>query len=201
MSLAYHAPRIALLAASLTLAARSRPHPPLRPIAASLLTLAALDMARLASPPRWLDVALCAAWWPCLALAAAGPLVGRWRPLAAAAAGAWAISAARLLAPPWPIVPAEWAGLWALSAAAQVGAVAWWARRAWRRREAPSEGQVVALVVVAGSLADAAGPWAWGAAWAVARWEVGRWQSVVTWMGVVGVAGWGWLRGREKKQR
>ena len=200
MTLARLAELAALLAAALATAARSR-LPPLRPLAACLALLAAVDAARLASPPRCLDVALCATWWPCLTLAAAGPLVGHWRALAAAAAGAWAVSTARLLAPPWPIAPTEWAALWALSAAAQVGAVAWWARRAWRRREAPSEGQVVALVVVAGSLADAAGPWAWGAAWAVARWEVGRWQSVVTWMGVVGVAGWGWLRGREKKQR
>ena len=34
-------------------------------------TLAALDLARAAEPPRWLDVALVAAWWPCMALAVA----------------------------------------------------------------------------------------------------------------------------------
>ena len=88
MSLAYHAPRVALAAALLTVTLRARSAPPLRPLAAVLLALALFDTARLAGPPRWLDVALCAAWWPCLALAAAGPLVGRWRPLAAAAAGA-----------------------------------------------------------------------------------------------------------------
>ncbi len=117
-----------------------------------------------------------------------------WRPLAAAAAGWWAIEAARLLAPPGPIPPSEWAALWAVATACQLGAVAAWARRAWRRRERPGEGQAIALIVAAGSVADAVGPWAWGAAWAVERWEVGRWQSAATWACVVGVCGWHWRR-------
>ncbi len=71
MSLAYHAPRVALLAAALALAARSRRSAPLRPLAACLALLAAVDLARLAALPRWLDVALCAAWWPVMALAVA----------------------------------------------------------------------------------------------------------------------------------
>lgn len=113
-----------------------------------------------------------------------------WRPLALAAAGWWTIEVTRLLAPPGPIAAAEWAALYAVATAVQLGAVAVWARHAWARREAPGEGQAAALVIAAGSLADAAGPWAWGAAWAVARWEVGRWQSVVTWALVVGVTLW-----------
>ncbi len=71
MTLARAVSLAALLAAALATAARSRSHPPLRPLAACLTLLAALDLARLAAPPRCLDVALCAAWWPALALAVA----------------------------------------------------------------------------------------------------------------------------------
>ena len=71
MSIAEHAPRIALAAAALTLVARSLSRPPLRPLAASLAALTALDLARAAGPGRSADVALCAAWWPILTLAVA----------------------------------------------------------------------------------------------------------------------------------
>ena len=66
-----HPARVALCAAALTLAARSLRLPSLRPLAATVALLAALDLARLAALPRWADCALFAAWWPCLALAVA----------------------------------------------------------------------------------------------------------------------------------
>ena len=201
MSLAYHAPRVALAAALLTVTLRARSAPPLRPLAAVLLALALFDAARLASPPRCLDVALFAAWWPALALAVAGPLTGRWRALTVGAAAWWALATARALPLHGAALAAEWWALWALSTAAQVGAVAAWARRAWRRREAPTLPARAALVIAAGSLADAVGPWAAGAGGAVARWEVGRWQGAATWVGVGAVVGWGWWReGRGEKK-
>jgi len=122
-----------------------------------------------------------------------------WRSLSAAAAGWWAIELARLLLPPAPIAPSEWWALWAVATGAQIVAVAAWTRGAWLARRWPGEGEAVALLIAAGSVADGAGPWAWGPAWASARWEVGRWQSAATWAGVCGVAAWHWRT--EKKQR
>ncbi len=184
----------ALYCAALATAARSARLPPLRPLAASLAALLALDVAMLATLPRGLYVAAFAGWYVVGALAVAGPLWGHWSALAAGGAGWWAIEVARLLAPPGPIPPSEWAALWAVATACQIAAVAAWARRAWRRREAPGEGQAIALIVAAGSMADAVGPWAWGPGGAWERWEVGRWQSAATWACVVGVCGWRWRR-------
>lgn len=189
----------ALLAAVAALAARARSRPPLRPLAACLAALAALDLARLAAPSRSLDVALCAAWWPILTLAVVAPLARCWGPIAATAAGWWALTCTRLLAPPalaGPALAAEWWALWALATAAQCGAASVWCWAAVRARRWPGEGEAVALVLVAGSVADAAGPWLWGPGGAMARWEVGRWQSACTWAAVVGVAAWGWRRER-----
>lgn len=186
----------ALFAATLTLAARSLRLPPLRPLAAAVAALAALDVALLAPLPRGLYVAAFAGWYVVGALAVAGPLVGRWGPLAMGAAAWWAVEVVRLLAPPWPIMPAEWAGLWAVATAGQGVAVAAWAVRAWRSRRAPTLPQQVALLLAAGALADAVGPWAAGAVGAAGRWEVGRWQGAATWVGVVGVVGWRWGRAR-----
>lgn len=185
-----HPARVALCAAALALAARSRRLLPLRPLAATVATLAALDLARLAALPRWADVTLFAAWWPCLALAVAGPLLGRWGALAAGAAGWWAVEVARTTGLAGPALAAEWWALWAVATAAQLAAVAAWAVRAWRRGERPSLPQQAALLLAAGALADAVGPWAAGALGAAGRWEVGRWQSAATWAGVCGVALW-----------
>lgn len=187
MSLAYHAPRLALAAALLVVTLRARRSPPLRPLAACLLALALLDVARLASPPRCLDVALYAAWWPALALAVAGPLTGRWRALTVGAAAWWALATARALPLHGAALAAEWWALWALSTAAQVGAVAAWA---WRARRRPGEAEAMALLLAAGSVADAAGPWLYGASGAAGRWEIARWQSAGTWALVVGVTLW-----------
>ena len=199
MSTGHWAEQIAIVLAALAIAARARSQPPLRPLAACLAALAALDLARLAAPPRSLDVALCAAWWPILTLAAVAPLARCWGPLAATAAGWWAITCTRLLAPPaldGPALAAEWWALWALATAAQCGGAAVWCWAAVRARRWPGEGEAVALVLCAGSVADAAGPWLWGPAGAVARWEVGRWQSACTWAAVCGVAIWHWRRER-----
>ena len=188
MSLAYHAPRVALAAALLVVTLRaSRSAPPLRPLAACLAALALFDAARLASPPRCLDVALFAAWWPALALAVAGPLTGRWRALTVGAAAWWALATARALPLHGAALAAEWWALWALSTAAQVGAVAAWA---WRARRRPGEAEAMALLLAAGSVADAAGPWLYGASGAAGRWEIGRWQSAVTWGAVAACALW-----------
>lgn len=205
MTLSRIAEGAALLLAAALLASRSLPRPPLRPLAACLCTLAALDLARAAGPPRWADVAIVAAWWPCMALAVA---VALWpahaRLLAAAALGWWLVELARVLGCRMAGAPlaAEWWALWAVGTAAQGVAVAVWARGAWRARRRPGEGAAVALVLAAGSAADGAGPWLEGASRAAARWEVGRWQSAATWGCVVGVCAWHWAREqREKKQR
>ena len=54
--------------AALVLASRSRKRLPLRPLAACLCLVAILDIARICSPPRSLDVALYAAWYCAQAL-------------------------------------------------------------------------------------------------------------------------------------
>ena len=69
MTLARGLELAALCFAALVLASRSRKRPPLRPLAACLGLVAALDATRLCSPPRALDVALYAAWYCAQALA------------------------------------------------------------------------------------------------------------------------------------
>lgn len=187
VSLAYHAPRFALAAALLAVTLRARRVVALRPLAACLLALALLDGARALGPPRCLDVALFAAWWPAMALAVAGPLSGAWGPLATGAAAWWALAVARALPLHGAALAAEWWALWALSAAEQVASVAAWA---WRARRRPGEAEAVALLLTAGSVADGAGPWFYGAGEAAARWEIGRWQSAVTWGAVAACALW-----------
>lgn len=195
MTPAWWAEVCSLCLTALVTAARSARRPPLRPIAAALSLLAALDVAMLAPLARWAYVAAFAGWYAVLGALVAGALVGPWSAATTAAAGAWLVATARLLAPPsGPIPPSEWAALWALSTAVQVGAAAWWGWGAWRGRRRPSEGQAVALVVMGGSVMDGVGPWVAGGGEAVARWELGRWQSAVTWGCVVGVGvAWGWM--------
>lgn len=197
MTPAWWAEQCSLCAATAAVTLRAHRLPTLRLLAACLCTLAALDLARLASPPRWADVALCAAWWPVLTLAVVASLARCWLPAALAATGWWAIEVARILAPPalsGPALAAEWWALYALATAAQCGAALVWCWAAVRARRWPGEGESVALVLVAGSVADAAGPWLWGPGGAVARWEVGRWQSTATWLCVCGVSAWRWWR-------
>jgi len=203
MTPAWYAEQLALLLAVLVTAARSARRPPLRPLAAALAVLAALDVAMLAPLARWAYVAAFAGWYVALSALVSGALVGPWRPAALAATGAYLIALARLLAPPsGPIPPSEWAALWALSTAVQVGAAAWWSCGAWRGRRRPSEGQAVALVVTAGSIADGVGPWVAGGAGAAERWELGRWQSAATWGCVVGVGvAWGWRERRRAEKK
>jgi hypothetical protein len=197
MTTAWYAEQLALLLAVLVTAARSARRPPLRPLAAALAVLAALDVAMLAPLARWAYVAAFAGWYAALGALVAGALVGPWSAATTAATGAWLLAAARLLAPPsGPIPPSEWAALWALSTAVQCGAAVWWGWGAWRGRRRPSEGQAVALVVMGGSVMDGVGPWVAGGAGAAARWEVGRWQSAVTWGAVAGASGWRWARER-----
>lgn len=202
MTLAEHAPRIALGVTVLVLAARAWRRPVLWPLAAALALVLDLDIARALAPPRWLDVALYAAWYVAQALAVAVGLGCRWRPLAAAALGWWAVELARVLAPPalsGPALAAEWWALWACATACQLAAVACWLPGAVRRGGWPSEPAMGALLIAAGAVADGVGPWLAGAVGASERWEVGRWQSVGTWACVAGASGWrAW---REKKQR
>lgn len=197
MTLAEHAPRLALGVTVLVLTTRAWRRPALWPLTASLALVLDLDSARALGPPRWLDVALYAAWYCALALAVGvGLAPSQARPLALAALAWWAVEVWRVLGPPGlsgPALDAEWWALWAVGVACQGAAVA-----AWLRRGAPrGEGATAALVIAAGSVADWVGPWLAGAGGAGERWEVGRWQSVGTWCCVVGASGWRW--GRERR--
>ena len=121
------------------------------------------------------------------------------RPLALAALGWWAVELARVLAPPGLVgvaLAAEWWALYAVATALQAAAVAAWLPGAARRRGWPGEAETAALLIAAGAVADAAGPWLWGPGGASARWEVGRWQSAVTWGAVAGASAWRWARER-----
>ena len=125
----------------------------------------------------------------------------RWRPLAAAALAWWLVELARVLAPPalaGPALAAEWWALWACATACQLAAVARWLPGAVRRRGWPSEPAMGALLIAAGAVADAVGPWLAGAGGASERWEVGRWQSVGTWACVVGASVWRAWRERRR---
>jgi hypothetical protein len=188
--LAHELPRIALALACAVTAWRARRVPDLRPVALSLLALLALDVGRALSPPRPLDRALYLGWYAVEAAAVAGALWGRWGVCAAVAAGWWGHEVARL---GWGTVgPWEWQAVWMVATACQCGAAARWARRAGRARRPPTEPETIALVVAAGSIADGVGPWVAGGGEAVARWELGRWQSAATWGCVVGVGvAWG----------
>ncbi len=191
----------ALCCAAAVLALRSRRLPALRPLAVSVSVLAALDLALLAPLPRWAAVAAWAAWYVGQWAAVMAGLGAPCEAVAAGAAGWWAVEVARIYVPPalgGDALLAEWATLYAVATACQAVAVAAWAVRAWRRGERPGPAQRAAFLLAAGALADWAGPWAAGAVGAAGRWEVGRWQSAATWMGVVGVVGW---QGRSKAKR
>ena len=197
-ALVEQADRVALALAVAVLCARSWRRPALRPLALCLCAVLDLDCARDGAPP-WLDVALYAAWYVAQALAVAVALLARPRPLTAAALAWWLVELARVLAPPalaGAALAAEWWALWAVATALQAGAVAAWLPGAVRRRGWPSEPATAALLVTAGAVADAVGPWAWGPGGAAARWEVGRWQSAVTWGAVAGASAWRWVRER-----
>lgn len=199
MTPAWWAEQCSLCGTALVLALRARTRPPLRPLAACLCAVAALDLAMLAPLPRWAYVGAFAAWYCAQSLAVTAGLGARWRPLAAAL-GWWLVELARILAPPalaGPALAAEWWALWACATACQLAAVARWLPGAVRRGGWPSEPAMAALLIAAGAVADAVGPWAWGAAGAAARWEVGRWQSAVTWGAVAGASGWRAWRERD----
>jgi hypothetical protein len=182
------AARLAFLLAALSARrlARTPFLPSHRPVARALAFTWACDALRGLGPPLGATRALYVAF-PVISAALALEVLGRlprtrtW----AAAGGAWAgIAAVVLVASPPrrdPGLAAAFLALHFVSLGVQALAVAALALR----RRAPTVTELVALLLLAGDIAELVGPWLHGAV--AEDWELARWQWTVVYLSITAV--------------